>query len=158
MRRGRFFTALAVVAALTLYAAATTLAAGSRAIYNDAADGKLSRSYSRADLQAATKDATVEGYGGVQQQTMRPVVARAAATQVCVGLRQNGTKIMAPANASNTGANAHACANVKGAQFTKTNVAPAGTLPFTGLRIWVFAALGLSLLAGGLLLRRASRD
>jgi hypothetical protein len=194
MRRGRFFTLAGVVAAVfSLTAAGTALAADSQAIYNDVADGQLTQSYSQADLQAATKDATVEGYGGVTEQTSKPVVQAAAGqtkTYVCVGLDRNGNKIMAPANASNTGANAHSCTEqryvctgmdsngkptygvasasnttssgapkyscVKGTQFTQTKAA--GTLPFTGSQLGVFAALGLALLAGGVLLRRAARD
>jgi hypothetical protein len=139
-----------------LFSAGAATAADSQAIYNDVADGHLSRSYSQADLQAATKDASVEGYGGVTEQTMRPVVQQVASqtkTLRCAGLNRKGNKIMAPATGAQSGSS-HAC--VRGAQFTKT--APAGTLPFTGLQLGVFAALGLALLAGGLLLRRASRD
>jgi hypothetical protein len=190
MRRGRFITIAGVVAGFLVFTAGSAFAADSQAIYNDVADGQLSQDYSSADLQAAAKDAMVEGYGGVTEQTMKPVVEAAGATKtyVCVGLDKNGNKIMAEANASNTGANAHSCqryvctgidangkptygvANasnttasgapryscVKGTQFTQA--APAGTLPFTGIQLGVFAALGFALLAGGLMLRRAARD
>ena len=158
MRRGRFFTAVGVVAAFLLFGAGAAIAADSQAIYNDVADGQLSQTYSSADLQAAAKDASVEGYGGVTEQTMRPVVQQVASqtkTLRCAGFDRNGNKIMVPATGVRSGSS-HAC--VKGAQFTKTNVAPAGTLPFTGLQLGIFATLGLALLAGGLLLRRAARD
>jgi hypothetical protein len=152
------------VCAAALIAASAAGAATPAEIYADlAAHGKLTKAYSAADLRAASLDAGVQGYGGPAEQTMRPVVVQAAAaatktaaqTYRCVGLDRNGNRIMAPANGSSS---APVAACVKGAQFTKTNTAPAATLPFTGLQLGVFAAVGLALLGGGLLLRRAARD
>jgi hypothetical protein len=131
MRRGRFFTAVGVVAGFLLFVG-TGVAADSQAIYQDLADGHASRHYSQADLKAAAKDAMVEGYGGVAAQTARPAVAAQALT----------------ANRSRAAGNS----------LTQTNTASASTLPFTGVQLGVFAALGLALLGGGLLLRRAARD
>jgi hypothetical protein len=156
MRRGRILLATAAALAVGLLAVAAAGAATPDQIYSDlAADGTLSHNYSAADLRAASLDAAAQGYGGVEEQTLRPVVAAVAAatkTYTCVGIDRSGNKIMAPANASNTGANAHGC--VKGTQFTQTK--SAGALPFTGLQLGVYAALGLALLGGGLLLRRAA--
>src|SRR5712691_5356701 len=78
MRRGRFFTAVGVAMAFLVFGGGAALAADSQAIYKDVADGHLSRSYSSADLRAAAKDASVEGYGGVTEQTMRPIVQQVA--------------------------------------------------------------------------------
>jgi hypothetical protein len=139
-----------------LIAASAAGAATPAEIYADlAAHGKLTKAYSAADLRAASLDAGVQGYGGPAEQTVRPVVVQAAAAATktaaqsyrCVGLDRTGTRSMAPAAAC-----------VKGAQFTKANTAPAATLPFTGLQLGVFAAVGLALLGGGLVLRRAARD
>jgi hypothetical protein len=162
MRRGRFIiTLIGAMAAVMLVAAGAAFAADSHQIYADVADGQLTGQYSSGELQAATKDATVEGYGGVTAQTMRPVVAHAAGQQKtisrCTGIDANGNKVIktVPAGSAGSGTNA-AC--VKGTQFTQSNTAPAGTLPFTGIQLGVFAALGIALLAGGLMLRRAARD
>jgi hypothetical protein len=104
----------------------------------------------------------VQGYGGVEEQTSRPVVQAAVAgaekvvsaekTSRCVGIDRNGNAVMAPATSSNA-ASGRAC--VKGSQFT--HAAPAATLPFTGVQLGVFVAVGLALLAGGLLVRRFGR-
>jgi len=160
MRRGRYFTAVVAAAAFMLFSVGAALAADSQTIYNDAADGQLSQSYSSADLHAAAHDATVEGYGGVTEQTTRPVVQHAAAANNtpmrCVGFDRNGNRIMVPATGSQT-APSQAC--VKGTQFTQATpaAAPAATLPFTGLQLGGLVALGFGLVAGGLLLRRAAR-
>lgn len=156
MRRGRLSAVLGAIVAVTLVTAAAALGADSRTIYQDLADGHLSGSYTQAELRAAAKDATVEGYGGVAEQTMRPVVEQAAGaerTEVCVGLDESGNKIMRPASSTDATDSA-AC--VAGTQFTRTRTAE--TLPFTGVQLGVFAALGVALLGGGLLLRRAARD
>ena len=195
MRRGRILGVTAAAFAAALVAVSAAYAATPQEIYADlAANGQLTKDYSAADLKAAALDAASQGYGGVEEQTMRPVVQQAAAatatqTMRCVGIDSHGNKIMrsvpagtsvsshacerivcsgttasgqptyGAANASNTtssGAPRFSC--VKGTQFTKTNTAPAATLPFTGVQLGVFAAVGIALLAGGLLLRRAARD
>jgi hypothetical protein len=130
MRRGRFVIALLATSAAVLVTAAGALSATPRQIYADLAQhGKLTKNYSPADLRRAAQDANVEGYGGVGTQTYKPVVQHAAA--------------------------APRTSNVLGTAVAPTQ---AGTLPFTGLQLGVFVALGLALLAGGMLLRRAGRN
>jgi hypothetical protein len=128
MRRGRFLFAAAAGIAAMMVTAAGSFAATPRQIYADLAQhGKLTHHYSAADLKRAARDATLQGYGGVGSEVTRPVV-QAAATLGTATQRA-------------------------GVATTQSS----GALPFTGLQLGVYAALGLAVLVGGLLLRRAGR-
>jgi hypothetical protein len=158
MRRGRFLTGFIAASAVVLITAAGALSATPRQIYSDLAQhGKLTKSYSAADLQRAAKDATVEGYGGVGAQTYQPVIQQAAG----VAGAHYSCAHPAPGTVAGAGGTAatggHVC---RTSQVLGASVAPtqAGTLPFTGIQLGVFVALGLALLAGGMLLRRSGRD
>jgi hypothetical protein len=116
-------------------AASSALAATPRQIYADLAQhGKLTHHYSAADLQRAARDATVQGYGGIGTQNYTPVVQQAVAGAQATRTHPSG---------------------VLGAAVPPVQ---SGTLPFTGVQLGIFAALGLALLCGGLLLRRAGRS
>ncbi|MHB8651046.1 MAG: hypothetical protein ACYDBR_12860 [Gaiellaceae bacterium] len=120
------------MAAIMLLTATAAIAASPRQIYGDlAAHGKLTKHYTAAELAAAAHDASIEGYGGVQVQTIQPIVQQTAGATHTVQRPTSG---------------------VKGATHS------VGTLPFTGVQLSVFVALGLALLGGGLLLRRAGRS
>ncbi len=135
MRRGQILLAVTAGIAVMLITAAGSLAATPRQIYADLAlHGTLTQHYSAADLRRAAQDATIQGYGGVAAETMKPVVQQVAGAQ---------RTLRKPAAA-------------QGAPLAATQ--SAGALPFTGLQLGVYAALGLALLAGGLLLRRAGRS
>jgi hypothetical protein len=141
MRRGRILTTVAAVGAVTLLVASAAIAASPRQIYRDlATNGKLTKHYSVADLQAAAHDASVQGYGGVQTKTLRPVIQQQVAAAKKT-LTQSAPK-----------------AAVKSAVASRSAAAPQGkTLPFTGQQLGGFAAIGLALLASGLLLRWSAR-
>jgi hypothetical protein len=128
-------TGIIAVGAVATVAASSALAATPRQIYADLAQhGKLTHHYSAADLQRAARDATVQGYGGVDTQGSTPVIQAAVAGSQATKERP---------------------AQVLGGATTPTGSA---TLPFTGVQLGVFVALGLALLGGGLLLRRAGRN
>jgi hypothetical protein len=127
MRRGRILIALAAVGAVVLVTAAAAVAASPRQIYSDLAQhGKLTKHYSAADLRRASKDATLQGYGGV------------------------GSNVTPAGQAAGQG--------VAGSVSPIAATGTSGSLPFTGAQLGVFVALGLVLLTGGLLLRRAGRN
>jgi hypothetical protein len=143
------FSGLVVVAAVIavmVFGTTAALAASPRQIYSDLANnGKLDSTYNAADLQNAALDASVQGYGGIEVVTLRPVVQQA-------GVAGTQKTVVKPTPA----------AGVAGVQKTRT-AAPlaatqaAGTLPFTGLQVGTFVAIGLALLGAGLLLRRTTR-
>jgi hypothetical protein len=138
MRRGRFYLSVIATGAVMLIGAGSALSATPRQIYADLAQhGKLTQHYSAADLARAAHDATLEGYGGVGSQTSGPAAQAAGA--------QNTQQVAAAQNTQRPSA-------VLGA-----SVPASGTLPFTGMQLGVYLALGLALLAGGLLLRRFGR-
>jgi hypothetical protein len=63
MRRGRIITAVTAFAAAVAVGAPSALAATPQQIYNDYAQhGKLTRNYSKADLERALHDAVIQGY------------------------------------------------------------------------------------------------
>jgi hypothetical protein len=139
MRRGRITGTALGVGLAALVAAGGASSATPRQIYADLAQhGKLTQHYSAADLARARQDASVQGYGS-------PVVVT-----------------ILPAATSGT-AGAQHITGVTGTQKTvqQRAVVPAaktaGTLPFTGLQLTLFVAIGLALVGGGLLLRRTSR-
>jgi hypothetical protein len=158
MRRGHFFT-LVVAAFAALVLSASALAASPRQIYSDLADnGKLDNTYSSADLQNAALDASVQGYGGVEVVTLRPVVEQQAATPPAASAPA------APATSGVAGVQktvarpaARPAASTAGAPLGTTKTNATGTLPFTGMQVGLFVAIGLALLGSGLLLRRSAR-
>jgi hypothetical protein len=135
MRRGRTLLAVVTVTALALVTAAAAVAASPRQIYGDLAQhGKLTKHYSAADLRRASKDAVLQGYGGVAA----------------------GGGVQQPSAAGTQGqSNA---GNVAGVVSPVRATNRTGSLPFTGVQLGVFVAVGLMLLAGGLLLRRVGRN
>jgi cell division septation protein DedD len=121
-------------AAAALLAAPAALAATPQQIYRDAAThGKLTRHYSAAQLQAALKDATVQGYGG---HVIKVVIQKGAVQRIVTG----------PSG------------GVAGAQQSLGATHANSTLPFTGAQLWLFALVGLALIAGGALLKTTSRQ
>lgn len=98
-------------------------------IYKDfAQNGQLSGPYSRAELEAALKDAIAEGYGAPPGATLKPAVQQA--------IRHSATL---------------------GAQKEIGRTGTLGALPFTGVDLGLIAlgGAGLLLLGGGL--RRLGR-
>jgi hypothetical protein len=129
MSGGRFGGHVAAVAAVLLAVPATAAAATPRQIYADfAAHGRLVGHYSKADLEAALKDAFVEGYGSTAASGLKPAVER----QLHAGGVLGGTKTLHSSAAS-------------------------GALPFTGLDLGLIAAGGAGLLLLGHALRTAAR-
>jgi hypothetical protein len=132
MRRGaRHLAVTAAVALIALLVSSAALAASPRQIYADYADnGRLDAAYSRADLEAALRDATLQGYepsgtvGGMKAQIKKKLGEGAPA----------GTQD----------------------QLAQTGTA-GGALPFTGfdLALIVGGAVFLLVVGGGL--RRVSR-
>lgn len=72
----------AFIAAVTLAAVSTDSASAAtpRQIYSDLADGRLDRTYSRAELQRAFRDASVQTYGSGTAPTRASLAARHART------------------------------------------------------------------------------
>lgn len=178
MRRGRIITVAIAACAVFLLTVSSAFAATPRQIYADLADnGKLDTAYTRADLQNAALDASVQGYGGTVVGTLKPVanVAGAVATVCGSSSASGGTNgTSAGMNGAKCG-KSYTCAGVKGTSRTsgtgstgapgshKCGVAgvqhtAAGTLPFTGQQLSLFLVLGLMLVASGLLLRRTARE
>jgi cell division septation protein DedD len=134
MRRGRIISGVTAAAAAALLAAPAALAATPQQIYRDAAThGKLTRNYSAAQLQAALKDATVQGYGG---HVVKVVIQKGAVQRIVTG----------PSG------------GVAGAQQSLGAAHARNTLPFTGAQLWLFALVGLALIAGGALLKTTARQ
>ena len=78
MRRGRFIRGVCAVAAAALVAVPAAFAASPQEIYQDYADnGRLDAQYSRADLERAVKDTTLQAY----KPTTRPDASSLAGTE-----------------------------------------------------------------------------
>jgi hypothetical protein len=130
MRQGMFRRRFKFAASALLAMAVlapSALGASPGGIYEDLADGRLDGSYTRAELEAYARDAAVQGYGN-------PVVTGVAGAQA--GGDQGGN---APVEDS------------------LAQTGSAGTLPFTGTELGLFALVGGALLVGGVLLRRSAR-
>ena len=75
MTRARMTAALLGMSVAGLMAAPGVLAATPKTIYNDyAAHGKLTKAYSRADLQRALRSTVVQGYGHGHKPGFKPHV------------------------------------------------------------------------------------
>ena len=134
MRRGRMISGVTAAAAAALLTAPVALAATPNQIYQDAAThGKLTHHYSAAQLQAALKDATIQGYG---HKVVKVVIQKGAVKRIVTG----------PSGA------------VAGAQQSLGATKARSTLPFTGAQLWLFALVGIALVAGGALLKTTARQ
>ncbi len=120
-----------LVAAACLSLAGGAFAATPQQIYRDAADGKLNRQYSPADLRRAAHNATLSGYGN----------------QVINIIIKNVNKQV----------NVFKPPRMHPRPLTPRPVPPRGTLPFTGSDLATFTSLGIALMAGGFLLRLMGR-
>jgi hypothetical protein len=128
MRRGLIMLCASLLVAGVL--ASVTAAASPRQIYADfAQNGELSSQYSRAELEAALKDAIAEGYGAPAGGTLKPAVREQ--------LRRS---------------------NTLGADKQLNRTSGAGTLPFTGADLGLIALGGAALLLLGGGLRRVGRS
>jgi hypothetical protein len=108
----------------------TAAGASPRDIYLDFVQhGKLSGQYSRAELEAALKDALVEGYGAPAGAALTPAVQGK--------LREVG---------------------VLGAHSELPRARAAGVLPFTGVDLGLIALGGTGLLLLGAALRRLGKN
>jgi hypothetical protein len=75
MRGGRLIAGICAAAAAALVAGPGALAATPREIYKDYADnGRLDTQYSRADLERASRDALIQGYGGPDKSGVKGAV------------------------------------------------------------------------------------
>jgi opacity protein-like surface antigen len=130
-RGARHLAALAVVALVGLVVSSAALAASPRQIFADYADnGRLDAAYTRADLEAALQNATIQGYSsrgnvaGMKTEIKRKLGGGApAGAQGSLGASGSG----------------------------------GGTLPFTGFDLALIVGGALFLLAIGGGLRRVSR-
>lgn len=135
---------LAVLAALLVWGP-SALAATPKEIYRDLADnGRLDRTYTQAEMSAFLKSATVQGYGNpvvvAPPPSQRPPSGGDAPTEGVAGEQQtfvSSEDEAAPALAE---------------------TATAGTLPFTGAELGLFALVGGVLLLGGIALRASARQ
>jgi hypothetical protein len=124
----RAVVSLIATLATALAVAVPAFGATPAQIYKDYADnGRLDRSYSKADLQRAVHDASVQGYGS-------PVV---------VAKMKQKKKPTGGVAGQKTPPGA-----VK---------AKRGGLPFTGAQLGLFTIVGLALVGSGLLLRLTGR-
>lgn len=136
MRRG-FGTGIVVAIAAALLGASGALAASPKDIYRDLADnGRLDKTYTKREMAAYLQSAAVQGYGN-------PVVVASGVAGV---------------STTKTRPKPKPTAGVAGVQTPPVaQTASAGTLPFTGSELGIFALVGAALLAGGVVLRASSR-
>jgi hypothetical protein len=156
-----------VVLVTALMLAPGALAASPDEIYADLADnGRLDGTYTQAELQAYLQSAQVQGYGNPIVVVTPPVV-----TPPVVAPPQAPAPTQAPPTSGVAGEQktitpkpaakpaAQPTAQVAGAQSPPiAQTASAGTLPFTGAELGIFALVGGALLLGGLLLRASARQ
>ena len=142
MRRGRMLGGLAAIGAAAVMAAPAGAATPNQ-VYTDLAKNGVTH-YSGADVRAALKNASVQGYGNpIVVVTLKPAVE----TRTAPAAAGPGTE------------------GVAAAQKTVVRRAPlaaaakrSGTLPFTGQQLTVLAVIGALLLCSGLLLRATARE
>jgi hypothetical protein len=142
MRRG-----LISILAVVCFAAAGVLTSSAIADNGNSA--------ANAPLPNAALDASVQGYGGVQVITIRP----SSQVQGVAGAQHTSKKTPTCAELAAQGGTQGAlykrmCSHAAPLSATHTS----GTLPFTGLQLTIAVALGVALLGGGFLLRRAARE
>ena len=130
MRRGRIITAVTALAGAAVVGVPGALAATPQQIYKDYADnGRLDKTYSKADLSRALHDAVIQGYKKPTNNGIVPAIK----TQVSSGK-----------------------GGVAGASLPAAK--RQGTLPFTGADLALMTAGGFSLLLLGGALRRFARN
>jgi hypothetical protein len=120
MRRGRLAGISLIVAAGFAVPTAAGAATPRQILADFAAHGRLVGHYSQADLEAALKDALVQGYGPAGTAMLRPTLQHR--------LRTSGTL---------------------GAAHVPPARVAGGALPFTGLDLGLIAAGGVALLLVG---------
>lgn len=132
-----FTRVAAVVAALaaTVAAAPTAMAATPAEIAADIKDGRLDAVYSRAELEAYVRTPLAQGYGN-------PVRTPASASGVA-GVQTRVTQSRVTQSRGRT------------ASPVLAETGEAGTLPFTGADLALFAAGGWLILLVGFAVRRA---
>jgi hypothetical protein len=147
----------AALVALVFCSAA--LAATPRQIYADlAAHGKLTHNYSAADLARARQDASLQGYGNSNVLPVLQVVTLNQTAGVAGQQKTLATPYTcAMAKAAVAKGTATPAQSRLAARCSSVAPARAGTLPFTGAQLSVFVAVGLALVAAGLMLRRTAR-
>lgn len=183
----RLGTGILTVASVVMLWAPGALAATPEEIYKDLADnGRLDGTYTQQELQAFVQSASVQGYGNpvviltvppatVTPTVTPPVVTSQAAAPPAAVLPAAAAP---PAPASDVAgasktivkakpkarpqAKPQPVAQVAGVatpvQAPLARTASAGTLPFTGAELAMFALVGAALLLGGILLRVSSRQ
>lgn len=127
MRRGRI---VGVAAGVALVLAPSAVTATPDDIARDLADGRLDGTYTRAELSAFVKNATVQAYpqpgvAGAEKVVTRPQPASRG--------RAGAERVLQPAR-------------------------PGGALPFTGIDLVLMTAGGAGLLALGAAMRRVARN
>ena len=174
MRQGVGRAFIAGFTALLVWAPGA-LAATPQDIYKDLADnGRLDATYTQAELQAFLQSASVQGYGN--PVVVPPIVSTPPPTTVTlVPPAAVATPATPTAPASGVAGTAKTIVNKKPratapkptasvagvatpAQAPLARTATAGTLPFTGVELGLFALVGGALLLGGLLLRASARQ
>ena len=129
MSRGRIITGVTALAAMLVVGAPSAFAATPQQIYKDYADnGRLDKTYSRADLNRALKDAVIQGYSKPTQNIAPAIKKKVSGSSGGVA----GAKLPAPKQQ--------------------------GALPFTGVDLALMTAGGFSLLLLGGALRRFARN
>ena len=128
---------MAVAVFGALFAPGVALAASPQKIFADIADnGVLDGHFSTGDLQRALHDATVSGYGNpiivITQQQQQQGAGRPSSGR---------TQVFTPPSRVSGG----------GRSVSRS------ALPFTGAELATFVAIGLALIAGGVLLRLTAR-
>jgi hypothetical protein len=142
----RLLAAMGMAFVAAALVALPALGATPRQIYQDYADnGRLDGHYSKADLQNALHDATVQAYGG---GGIKPAVIQKLAKKPKVAVLGVGTQKL-----PTTPKTQKTAPTVQVLGTTKTT----GTLPFTGAELTLFVVVGMALIACGVLLRLSSR-
>ena len=121
-------------------------AATPKQIATDLADGRLDGRYSRADMQAFLKDATVQGYGG-------PIAGPAGVAGVQSPESAGTAGVQSPS--AGGGGQAQAPSRRQGQPLAA--VQRQGRLPFTGVDLVLLSAAGALLIAVGLSTRWLAR-
>lgn len=179
MRQRLNRTVIAVFAAVLMMAPGA-FAATPEDIYKDLADnGRLDGTYTQAELQAFLQNASVQGYGNPvlvtpvivtpPVGTTTPVVTTTPPTVAVAPTPVVATPEAGVAGVSKTvvaakpnAAKPQPATGTAGVQTPEqaplARTASAGTLPFTGAELGLFALVGAALLLGGFLLRASARQ